>query len=131
MLALARFALRDKSVMLLTQGLGPQPCSRQQSPSSERMDQQRSRDARELRLREPLATIIGTKTAGNVLGAGEPESRRWVWFTRASLRLVHGQRQVLEGQGVSPDLEVDADQPHMGRQSINKRARAAEFLDAA
>jgi C-terminal processing protease CtpA/Prc len=105
MLALARFALRDKSVMLLTQGLGPQPFHGRVAILVNEWTNSAASFASENR----LATIIGTQTAGNVLGAVNQESRSRILVTRASLRLVHVQRQVPEGQGVLPDLETDVE----------------------
>ena len=93
-LALARFALRDKSVVLLNQGLGPQPVSRQGRHPCERMDQQRRRDARELRLREPFGDDHWHQNRRQCPRSFEPESRRRVLVTGAGVRLVHLQWQV-------------------------------------
>ena len=68
-LTLARFAFRDKSLVLLTQGLGPQPFHgkivilvNEWTNSAAEMVAGFAADYR-------LATIVGNKTAGNVLGA--------------------------------------------------------------
>ena len=68
-LTLARFAFRDKSLVLLTQSLGPQPFHgkivilvNEWTNSAAEMVASFAADHR-------LATIVGNKTAGNVLGA--------------------------------------------------------------
>ena len=69
MLALARFALRDKSVMLLTQGLGPQPFHGRVAILVNEWTNSAAEMLASFASENRLATIIGTKTAGNVLGA--------------------------------------------------------------
>jgi C-terminal processing protease CtpA/Prc len=66
---LARFSVQDKSLMLLTQGLGPQPfhCHvvilvNEFTNSAGEMAAQFAKDTK-------LATLVGEKTMGNVLGS--------------------------------------------------------------
>ena len=94
MLALARFALRDKSVNAPYPRIRPTAVSRQGRHPRERMDQQRSRDARELRLGEPFGDDHRHQNRRQCPRSCKPESRRRVLATRASLRLVHTQWQV-------------------------------------
>jgi len=68
-LALARFALRDKSVMLLTQGLGPQPFHGRVAILVNEWTNSAGEMLASFASENRLATIIGTKTAGNVLAA--------------------------------------------------------------
>ncbi len=69
LLCLARFAVQDKSLMLLTQGLGPQPFHgrvvmlvNEFTNSAGEMAAQFAKDTK-------LATLVGEKTMGNVLGS--------------------------------------------------------------
>src|SRR5437879_6078460 len=68
LLTLTRFAFRDKSVMLLTQALAPSHSTTESSCSSTNGQTVRPRWWLILRPRT-LATIVGQKTRGNVLGA--------------------------------------------------------------
>jgi C-terminal processing protease CtpA/Prc len=67
--ALARFALRDKSVMLLTQGLGPQPFHGRVIILVNEWTNSAAEMLASFASENRLATVIGVKTAGNVLGA--------------------------------------------------------------
>src|SRR5260370_13652338 len=65
---LARFSVQDKSLMLLTQGLGPQPFHghivilvNEFTNSAGELAAQFAKDTK-------LATLVGEKTMGNVLG---------------------------------------------------------------
>ena len=70
-------------------GLGPTTVSRQNRHPRERMDQQRSRDASWVRLRKPFGDDIGTKTAGNVLGAVNLKVGSGYWVGFRSLAGIH------------------------------------------
>ncbi|MBV9438331.1 MAG: hypothetical protein JOZ44_19895, partial [Acidobacteria bacterium] len=106
---LAQFSLRDKSLVLLTQGLGKQPFHgkivvliNECTSSAAEMLAQFAKDTK-------TATIVGQKSAGLVLGS-------------ALFDLGYGYKLYLpvfgwytprgghtEGSGVTPDIEVDVD----------------------
>jgi hypothetical protein len=67
-LPLARFAVLDKSVILLTQGLGPQPFHRVANLVNE-WTNSAAEILASFASENRLATVISTETAGNVLGA--------------------------------------------------------------
>ena len=78
-----------------------------------------------------LATIVGTKTAGNVLGAVNQKLGWGYWLRVPVFGWYTSQGKCLEGQGVGPDLEADVD-PRSLDEAIDEQARrAAELLDAA
>jgi carboxyl-terminal processing protease len=106
---LARFAFRDKSLVLLTQGLGPQPFHgkivilvNEWTNSAAEMVASFAADYR-------LATIVGNKTAGNVLGAANFRVGSGYWLRLPVFGWYTSQGSCLEGKGVSPDLAVEVD----------------------
>ena len=66
---LARFAFRDKSVMLLTQGLGQQPFHNKIVVLVNEWTNSAAEMVTNFAAENNLATIVGQKTRGNVLGA--------------------------------------------------------------
>jgi C-terminal processing protease CtpA/Prc len=127
-LALARYAFRDKSVVLLTQGLGTQPFH----GSIVLLVNQWTNSAAEMlasfAAENHLATIVGAQTAGNVLGAVNfaVGSSYWLrlpvfgWYTSEGL--------CLEGRGVSPHVLVDVD-PTIAQEGADRQMdRALEIL---
>ena len=69
LVTLARFAFRDKSVMLLTQGLGPQPFHNRIVVLVNEWTNSAAEMVANFAAENGLATIVGQKTRGNVLGA--------------------------------------------------------------
>lgn len=131
MLALARFALRDKSVVLLTQGLGPQPFHGRVVILVNEWTNSAAEMLAGFASENRLATIVGTKTAGNVLGAVNQKVGAGYWLRVPVFGWFTSNGKCLEGQGVSPDLEADVD-PLSLHAAIDEQARrAAELLEAA
>jgi C-terminal processing protease CtpA/Prc len=130
-LALARFALRDKSVVLLTQGLGPQPFHGRVAILVNEWTNSAGEMLASFASENRLATIIGTKTAGNVLGALNRRVGAGYWLRVPVFGWYTSSGKCLEGQGVSPDLHLDID-PLSFDLAIDQQMRcAAEVLDAA
>jgi carboxyl-terminal processing protease len=103
-----RFKLfhRDRSVALFTEGLGPRPFHGRVAIIVNQHTKSAAEMVADFAMTHRLATIVGTRTAGEVLGAvnflvGEDYRLRipiggWMsWDDR-----------LLEGRGVQPDLEV-------------------------
>jgi len=78
-----------------------------------------------------LATIIGTKTAGNVLGALNRRIGAGYWLRVPVFGWYTSNGKCLEGHGVSPDLEADVDPPSLDAAIDQQVRRAAEVLDPA
>ncbi len=66
---LARYAFRDKSVMLLTQGLGEQPFHNRIVVLVNEWTNSAAEMVANFATENRLATVVGEKTRGNVLGA--------------------------------------------------------------
>jgi C-terminal processing protease CtpA/Prc len=129
--ALARFALRDKSVMLLTQGLGPQPFHGRVIILVNEWTNSAAEMLASFASENRLATVIGVKTAGNVLGAVNHKVGAGYWLRIPVFGWYTPNGKCLEGQGVSPDLEADVDPPSLGVAIDQQMRRAAELLEAA
>lgn len=109
LLRLAEFSIRDKSLILLTQGLGEQPFHghiavliNEWTSSAGEMAAQFAKDTN-------AATLVGQRTAGLVLGAamfevGSGYKLYLPIFGWYSPNGVH-----TEGSGVMPDIAVDVD----------------------
>ena len=69
LMTLAEFALRDKSVVLLTQGLGSQPFHGKIVLLTNEWTNSAGEMVAGFAKENGLATVLRTKTAGNVLGA--------------------------------------------------------------
>jgi carboxyl-terminal processing protease len=78
-----------------------------------------------------LATIIGTKTAGNVLGAVNQRVGAGYWLRVPVFGWYTPTGKCLEGQGVSPDLDADVDPASLDAAIDQQGRRAVEVLDAA
>jgi C-terminal processing protease CtpA/Prc len=131
MLALARFALRDKSVVLLTQGLGPQPFHGRVAILVNEWTNSAAEMLASFASENRLATIIGTKTAGNVLGAVNQRVGAGYWLRVPVFGWHTPNGKCLEGQGVSPDVQVDVAAPSLVPALDQQEQRAAEVLDTA
>jgi C-terminal processing protease CtpA/Prc len=106
---LARFSLRDKSVVLLTQGLGPQPFHNHIVV----LVNERTNSAAEMvagfAAENGLATVIGKQTAGNVLGAANFKVGKGYWVRLPVYGWYTSKGNCLEGKGVLPDVVVEVD----------------------
>jgi C-terminal processing protease CtpA/Prc len=128
LLCLARFAARDKSLMLLTRGLGRQPFHRhvvmlvnEFTNSAGEMAAQFAKDSK-------LATLVGEKTMGNVLGATTFNLGNGYTLYMPIFGWYRPNGNYTEGSGVEPDLIVDIDPEALGRGSDAQLNRALEIL---
>ena len=127
-LTLARFAFRDKSLVLLTRGLGPQPFHgkivilvNEWTNSAAEMVASFAADHR-------LATIVGNKTAGNVLGAANFRVGSGYWLRLPVFGWYASQGSCLEAKGVSPDVVVDVDPVLLNAGIDQQMDKALEIL---
>jgi C-terminal processing protease CtpA/Prc len=104
-----RFALihRDRSLVLVTEGLGGQPYHgrvvlivNQYTHSAAEMVASFAKEHR-------LATIVGTKTAGEVLGGANFNLRNGYRLRIPTAGWFTWQGDFLEGKGVEPDVRID------------------------
>ena len=125
---LARFSFRDKSVVLLTQDLGAQPFHDRTVILVNEWTNSAAEMVAGFAAENGLATIVGRRTAGNVLGATNFKvcSGYWVrfpiygWYTSKGV--------CLEGKGVFPDVEVEIDPTSLNAGIDQGMNKALEIL---
>lgn len=125
---LSRFSFRDKSVVLLTQGLGPQPFHGRIVLLVNEWTNSAAEMVAGFAQTHRLATVVGNKTAGNVLGAanfkvGGGYTLRlpiFGWYTPCG--------DCLEGKGVSPDIKVDVDPYRLNAGFDDQMEKALEIV---
>jgi len=127
-LTLAQYAFRDKSVVLLTQGLGPQPFHGNVVVLVNQWTNSAGEMVASFAAENHLATVVGTQTAGNVLGAVNFAIGRGYWLRLPVFGWYTSTGRCLEGKGVSPDVLVDAD-PAITIEGVDRQmCRALEVL---
>ncbi len=106
---LAQFSVRDKSLVLLTQGLGTQPFHghiavlvNEKTSSAGEMAAQFAKDTK-------LATLVGQKTAGLVLGADVFDVGYGYTLYLPVFGWYSPSGSYNEGSGVVPDVCIDID----------------------
>lgn len=102
-----RYAFTDKSITYLTEGLGPQLFHGRMVLLVNQHTSSASEIVAGFASRNKLATVMGTKTAGELLGgfsfkAGHGYILR---LPTSAFCLWHGD-EMLDGKGLSPDIEV-------------------------
>jgi C-terminal processing protease CtpA/Prc len=109
LLCLTRFSIQDKSLMLLTQGLGEQPFHgrvvvlvNEYTNSAGEMAAQFAKDMK-------LATLVGQKTLGNVLGSTTFNVGNGCTLYIPIFGWYSPNGNYTEGSGVQPDIPVDVD----------------------
>jgi carboxyl-terminal processing protease len=124
---LSRFSFRDKSVMLLTQGLGPQPFHNRIVLLVNEWTNSAAEMFAGFAQAHRLATIIGTKTAGNVLGAANFKVGRGYTLRIPIFGWYTPQGDCLEGKGVTPDIEVDVE-PFLLNSGVDEQVDKAKTI---
>jgi C-terminal processing protease CtpA/Prc len=121
---LAAHAFRDKSVVLLTQGLGGQPFHGRIAVIVNEWTNSAGEMVASFAKENGLATVVGTKTAGNVLGAANFKvgSEYFVRLPVFGWMTWGGER--LEGAGVLPNISIEA-QPEMLLRGVDEQMNAA------
>jgi carboxyl-terminal processing protease len=109
LLTLGAFGFRDKSVVLMTQGLGPQPFHGRIVILVNEWTNSAAEMVTSFAAENDLATIVGTKTAGNVLGAVNFKVGSGYWVRLPIFGWYTSKGQSLDGKGVRPDISIDVD----------------------
>ena len=125
---LGRFAFRDKSLFLLTQGLGPQPFHNRIVLLVNEWTNSAAEMVAGFAAENGLATIVGKKTAGNVLGAANFRVGSGYWVRLPIFGWYTSKGECLEGKGVSPDVIVDVDPSQLNAGADQQMNEAAEIL---
>ena len=121
---LARFAFRDKSVHLLTQGLDAQPFHGRIVLLVNEWTNSAAEMVANFAAENHLATIVGTRTAGNVLGAVNFHVGSGYWLRLPIFGWYTSRGQCLEGKGVSPDVIVEPD-PYLLNSGVDHQLNVA------
>lgn len=108
-LTLLRYAVRDKSVILLTQGLGPQPFHGNVVILINEWTNSAGEILASFAAENSLATLVGTRTAGNVLGAVNFPVGAGYWLRLPVFGWYTSQGRCVEGNGVAPDVQQELD----------------------
>ena len=106
-LALARFIVKDKSLILLTQGLGPQPFHGNIVVLTNEWTNSAAEMLANFAAENNLATIVGTRTSGTVLGARNFSVGSGYWLRLPIFGWFTSKGDTIEGSGVQPNIEVD------------------------
>ena len=129
LVTLARFAFRDKSVMLLTQGLGEQPFHNKIVVLANEWTNSAAEMLAAFAAENRLATIVGQKTRGNVLGAMNFKVGSGYWLRLPVIGWYTSKGQSLEGRGVDPDVSVEFSPDALTVGQDNQMMRAIEIIN--
>ena len=125
---LARFAFRDKSLFFLLRGLGPQPFHNHIVLLVNEWTNSAAEMVAGFAAENGLATIVGKKTAGNVLGAANFKVGSGYWVRLPVFGWYTSKGDCLEGKGVSPDVLVDVDPCQLNAGVDQQMNKAIEIL---
>jgi C-terminal processing protease CtpA/Prc len=125
---LARFAFRDKSVMLLTQGLGEQPFHNRMVVLVNEWTNSAAEMVANFAAENRLARIVGQKTRGNVLGAANFSVGAGYWLRLPVFGWFTSQGRTLEGNGVVPDTPVEISPDSLAAGEDNQMKTACEIV---
>lgn len=126
---LARFSFQDKSLVLLTQGLGKQPFHghvvvlvNEWTNSAGEMAAQFAKDTK-------LATIVGNETRGNVLGSTMFTVGNGYQLYLPIFGWYSPGGTYTEGSGVQPDVPIDIDPDRLAYGEDAQFNKALELLE--
>jgi C-terminal processing protease CtpA/Prc len=125
---LGRFAFRDKSIFLLTQGLGSQPFHNRIVLLVNEWTNSAAEMVAGFAAENGLATIVGKKTAGNVLGAANFKVGSGYWVRLPIFGWYTSKGDCLEGKGVLPNIVVDVDPVRLNEGTDQQLTKAIEIL---
>jgi carboxyl-terminal processing protease len=131
LLTLGAFGFRDKSVVLMTQGLGPQPFHGRIVILVNEWTNSAAEMLTSFAAENRLATIVGTKTAGNVLGAMNFKVGSGYWVRLPIFGWYTSKGESLDGKGVVPDIRVDVDPYQLSAGVDQQTDKALELVGAA
>jgi C-terminal processing protease CtpA/Prc len=129
LLTLTRFAFRDKSVMLLTQGLGAQPFHNRIVVLVNEWTNSAAEMVANFAAENQLATIVGQKSRGNVLGAANFRVGGGYWLRLPIFGWFTSKGRSLEGNGVNPDVLVEISPDALADGQDNQMARAVDIVN--
>jgi C-terminal processing protease CtpA/Prc len=125
---LARYAFRDKSIVLLTQGLGQQPFHGRIVVLVNQWTNSAGEMVACFALENELASVIGQKTAGNVLGATNFRVGGGYWLRLPVFGWYTSRGDSIEGKGVAPKTVIDLSPEELSQGIDNQIQRALEII---
>jgi C-terminal processing protease CtpA/Prc len=128
LVTLGRFIFRDKSVVLMTQGLGPQPFHGKIVVLVNEWTNSAAEMLASFAADHDLAVVVGIKTAGNVLGAANFKVGSGYWLRLPIFGWYTSCGESLEGKGVTPRISVDIDPRQLITGVDQQMDRALEVL---
>src|SRR5580658_180975 len=129
LITLVRFSFRDKSVMLLTQGLGAQPFHNKIVVLVNEWTNSAAEMVANFAAENGLATVVGQKTRGNVLGAVNFKAGSGYWLRLPVFGWFTSKGRSLEGDGVDPDVPVEISANALADGQDNQMLRAVEIAE--
>jgi C-terminal processing protease CtpA/Prc len=129
LIKLARFSFRDKSVMLLTQGLGEQPFHNRIVLLVNEWTNSAAEIVACFAAENRLATIVGQKTRGNVLGAANFRVGGGYWLRLPVFGWFTSKGRSLEANGVEPDVRVEISPEALAVGQDNQMTTAVEIVN--
>lgn len=106
MSALTRYAVKDKSLMLMTSAVGPQPFHGRLVVLVNEWTNSAGEMLAAFAREQAGAQVVGQRTRGNVLGAANFKVGGGYWFRLPVFGWYTSRGCSLEGAGVSPDVQV-------------------------
>jgi C-terminal processing protease CtpA/Prc len=122
--ALTRFLVKDKSLVLLTQGLGPQPFHGNIVVLVNEFTNSAAEMVANFAFENKVATVIGTRTSGTVLGARNVAVGAGYWLRVPVFGWFSSDGSTIERTGVIPDSIVEPD-PRQLAQGDDRQLSAA------
>lgn len=125
---LARYTGRDRSLMLLTEGLGAQPFHKRIVVLANEWTNSAAEMVTNFAAENRLATVVGMRTHGSALGAVQFKVGAGYWLRIPIFGWFTSKGRSLEGNGVNPDVEISSDGLAVGRD--DQMVKAVEIANA-
>lgn len=127
-ITLARFAMRDKSLFLMTQSLGPKPFHGRVAVLVNEWTNSAGEIVAAFAQDQGIAKIVGRTTRGNVLGATNFNVGGGYWLRIPVFGWYTATGKLLEKVGVKPDIELNEIPEQLSSGSDEQLATAHDFL---
>jgi len=124
-----RFAFKDKSIVLMTQSLGPQPFHGSTVVLINEWTNSAGEMVASFASQHRLATLVGVKTAGNVLGGTNLKLRGGYRLRIPVFGWYASTGEQIEGVGVSPDVTVCLEPEWLSKEIDNQMIEAIKLLE--
>ncbi len=128
LMTLTRFSVRDKSLMLLTEGLGQQPFHNRIVVLVNEWTNSAAEMVANFAAENRLACIVGQKTRGNVLGAANFHVGSGYWLRLPVFGWFTSKGHTLEGEGVDPNVAVEITPEALAAREDGQMKRAIEIV---